>query len=75
MDTDKPIIPYKLKNNMELNKIKRKKYFTKALLELGAQLFSEEEVRSCVNITYVADKLIVWDKELHTYIEGDAAHI
>ena len=38
----KSLIPYKYKNWMELNKLKRIKYFTKALLELRSQGFSEE---------------------------------
>ena len=52
---------------MNLKKLKRIKYFTKALLELIARVFSEEEVRICANITASVEKLIVWHKALPTY--------
>ena len=60
---------------MELKKPKRGKYFTKALQELGAQGFSEEEVSSFANITVVVDYLIMWHKEMNIYIEGDTVYI
>ena len=47
----KPFIPDKYNNLMELKKLKRKFFFTKVLLWLGAQGFSEEEVSICANIT------------------------
>ena len=59
---------------MELKKLKRKKYFTKALLELRAWGFSEEEVNNSSNITLELDKLIVWHRELHTYREDDVLY-
>ena len=40
----KPLIPDKYNNRMNLKKLKRIKYSTKALLELRAQGFSEEEL-------------------------------
>ena len=46
----KTFIKYKDKNQTELNKVKSKNYFTKALLELGDQGFNKEEVSSCANI-------------------------
>ena len=55
----KPFIPDKYINFMKLEKLKRIKYFTKALLELRARGFSEEEVSSCANITATVEKLIV----------------
>ena len=60
---------------MNLKKLKRIKYFTKALLELRARGFSEEAVSRCANITAAVEKLIVWHKELPTYIEGDELYI
>ena len=45
---------------MELNKTRRIKYFTKALLEIRAQGFSEEEVSRCANINAAAENLILW---------------
>ena len=63
----KPFIPDKYNNRMNLKKLKRIKYFTKALLELIARVFSEEEVRICANITASVEKLIVWHKALPTY--------
>ena len=59
---------------MELNKLKRKKYFTEALLSLVYQGFSWEEVSICANITDGMENLIVWYKSLLTYIEGDAVY-
>ena len=56
---------------MELKKIKRIKYFTKALLELRAWGFIEEDVSSCANITAAVDNLIMWHKALNTYIKVD----
>ena len=50
----KSFITYKYNNWMELNKLKRIKYFTKALLELRSQGFSKEGVSSCANITAAA---------------------
>ena len=58
-----------------MKKLKRKNYFTKELLELVYQGFSEEEVSSCANITSTVEKIIVWQKVLHTYIEGDGVYI
>ena len=69
-DSMKPansFIPDKYINRTELNKIKRIKYFTKALLELRAQGFSEEEVSICDNITDAVEKMIVCHKALPTY--------
>ena len=51
---------------MELNKLKRKRCFTKELLELGSWGFIEEEVISCANIIGAADKQIFLHKELYT---------
>ena len=51
MNPAKSFIPDKYNNMMELKKLKRKKYFTKALLELSAWGFIEEEVSSCTIIT------------------------
>ena len=67
----KPLIPDKYNNSMNLKKFKRIKYFTKALLELRDKGFSEEEMRSCANITDAVEKLIMWHKSLSTYREGD----
>ena len=44
---------------MELNKLNRKRYYTKALLELEAWGFSEEKVKICANIIASVGKLIV----------------
>ena len=63
----KPFIPDKYNNCMNLQKIKRIKYFTKSLLKLRAWGFSEEEVIRCENITDTVENLIVWYKELITY--------
>ena len=52
---------------MELKKIKRKKYFTKAPLELGDWGCSEEEVSICYNITAAVEKIIVLHKATTTY--------
>ena len=71
----KSLIPNKYNNSMELNKLKRKKYFTEALLSLVYQGFSWEEVSICANITASAENLIVWYKALTAYGEGDALHI
>ena len=60
---DKSFIPDKYKNWMELKKLKRIKYFTKALLELRSWGFIEEEGSSCSNITAAAKKMIVWHKQ------------
>ena len=60
---------------MNLKKINRIKYFTKALLELRSRGFSEEEVNSCSNITAAAEKLVVWQKSLPTYREVDELYI
>ena len=49
---------------MELKKLKRIKYFIKALLELIYQGFSEEEVSSSANITDTVEKLVLWHKSL-----------
>ena len=67
MKPDKSFIPDKYNNRTELNRINRIKYFTKALLELRAQGFSEEEVIICANITAAVEKLIVCHKALPTY--------
>ena len=58
-----------------MKKLKRKKYFTRKILELGDQGFSEEEVISCANITAAVEKLILWHKALPTYIEVDVVYI
>ena len=73
--TDKPFIPDKYNNWMELKKLKRINSFTKVLLELRDQGFSGEEVRSCANIRSSVDKIIVWHKELPTYKEGAVVYI
>ena len=44
-------------------------------MELRAQVFSEEEVRSCANITATVQNLIVWHKALPAYREGDVVYI
>ena len=75
MKPEKSLIPDKYTNSMELNKINRIKYFTKSLLELRDQGFSEEEVSSCANITAAVEMLILWHKALTTYREGDAVCI
>ena len=56
MKPAKTFIPDKYNNCMNLKKLKRVKYFTKAILELRVWDFSEEEVSSCANITAVAEK-------------------
>ena len=60
---------------MELKKLKRIKYFTKALLELRDGGFIEEEVSICANITDAVEKLILCHKALSHYREGDAVYI
>ena len=71
----KPFIPDKYNNRMELKKLERMKYFSKALLEIRAQGFSEEEARISANIIAAVEKLIVWHKELPTYREVDVVYI
>ena len=56
---DKPFIPDKYNNHMNLKKLKRIKYFTKATLELRGRGFSEEKVSICANITAEVENLIV----------------
>ena len=63
----KPFIPDNYKNHMNLKKLKRINYFTKALLKLIAWVFSEEELSRCANIISAVEKLIVWHKALSTY--------
>ena len=58
-----------------MKKLKSIKYCIKALLELRARGFSEEEASSCANITAALEKLIAWHKALPTYREGDAVNI
>ena len=60
--TDKPLITENCNNQMELKKVKRGKYFTRDILELGAQRFSEGEVRICASITAEVDKIILRHK-------------
>ena len=72
---DKSFIPDKFNNQMELKKINRIKYSTKALLELRDWGFSEEDVSRCANITDVVEKLIVWNESLPTYRGGEAVYI
>ena len=72
---NKPFIPDKYNNRMELKKIERIKCFTKELLETKAQGFSAEEVSRCANITSALEKLIFWHKQLPTYREGDVVNI
>ena len=60
---------------MELHKTKKIKYFTKELLELKYQGFSEEEVIICANSTAALEKMVVWHKELTSYREVDAVYI
>ena len=64
----KPLILDKYNNHMSLKKLKRINYFTKALLELRAWGFSEEEVSIFSNITAAVDNLIVLQKALPPYI-------
>ena len=75
MKPAKPFIPDKYINRTKLNKFKKIKYFTKALLEIRDWGFSEEEVSSCANITAEVEKLIVWHKALTTYRKGDKVYI
>ena len=56
---EKPFIPDKYNNHMNLKKLKRIKYFTKATLELRGRGFSEEKVSICANIIAEVEKLIV----------------
>ena len=70
----KLFIPDKYNNRMKLKNLKRIKYFTKALLELRAWWFIEEEVSRFANITAVVDKLILWHKEMPNYREGDIVY-
>ena len=60
--TAKPIIPDKYNNCMNLKKLKRIKYFAKALLELRAWSFSEEEVIIFANITAELENMIMFHK-------------
>ena len=55
----KPLIPHKYNNWTKLKKLRRIKYFTKEILELRYQVFSEEEVIGCANITAAVDNLVV----------------
>ena len=48
---DKPFIPDKYNNSMDLKKLKRINDFTKAPLELRGRGFSEDKVSSYENIT------------------------
>ena len=75
MEPAKPFIPDKYINREKLKKLKRIKYFTKALMELRPRGFSEEEVISCANITAAVEKMIMRHKELPTYREGDEVSI
>ena len=56
---DKPFIPDKYNNRMNLKKLKRINDFTKAPLELRGRGFSEVKVSSCANIVAAVEKLIV----------------
>ena len=60
---------------MNLKKLKRINFFTKALLDLRAWGFSEEEVIISANNTAAVEKLNVWHKSLTTYIAVDAVYI
>ena len=71
----KPIIPDKYNNRMNLKKLKRMKYFNKALLELRAWSFSEAGVSSCANIKVSVEKMIMQNKALTTYREVDDVYI
>ena len=71
----KSFIQYKYHNRMVMKKLNMIKYFAKALLELRDWGFSEEEVIICANITAAAEKLIVWNKAMTNYREGDAVYI
>ena len=75
VNPSKPFIPDKYNNRMNLEKLNRIKYFTKSLMELKAQGFSEEEVRSCANIKAEVENLILRHKALTTYREGDEVYI
>ena len=52
---------------MVMKKLNIIKYFAKALLELRAQVFSDEVVSICANITAAVEQLIVFHKALPTY--------
>ena len=74
-DSVKPSKPFsidKYNNWTELKKIKRKNYFSNAILELLSWGFSKEEVISCANITAALEKFFVRQKLISTYREGDA---
>ena len=71
----KYFFPDKYKFFMNLNKLNRIDYFTKAILELWALGFSEEEMSSCDSITSVVENLIVWHKSLTNYREGNKVYI
>ena len=58
-----------------MKKLMRINYFTKAILEIRDWWFSGEELNSCANITAAVENLIVWNKALPTYIEGDMMYI
>ena len=75
VNIDKPFITDNYNSRMNIKKPKRIKYFTKSLLELRSQGFSEEEVIIGDNITDAVEKLIVCHKSLTTYIEGDTLYI
>ena len=64
---DKSLIPDKYNNQIEMKKNEWIEYFTKALLELRAQVFSDEVVSICANITAAVEQLIVCHKALPTY--------
>ena len=57
---------------MELKKLRRVNYFTKALLELRSREFIKYDVSSCANIAAAVEKLILWYKAMPTYKEGGA---
>ena len=75
MKSFKSFIPDKYNTQMELKKLNRVNYFTKKLLELGSLGFSVEGLIRCANITAVVENLIVWNKSLITYREGDAVYV
>ena len=75
MNPAKSFIPDKYNNQMELKKLNRIKYFTKALLELRVWGFREGQVKSSANITAVVENLVVWHKVLPTYREVGVVYI
>ena len=72
---DKPFIPDNYNNQMNLNKIKRENNFTKTLLEIRSWDFSEDEVSIYTNNKSAVENMLVWQKVLSSYREGDVVYI